>query len=364
LHGYAERSIRHYANSSSVHGPGRAAFAELELSRGALAAALRSPARSVFFSSGGSEADAIVLLSSLFEKSRRSIVVSAIEHAAVYEQARVLEGFGLRVRYVDPGEDGIVRPNAVLAALEPDCALVSIMAVNNETGAVQPIADIASAVRAALPQRPPLIHSDAVQALGKLPCSMKELGVDAASFSAHKLGGPRGIGALYLKKDIPTLARGGGQEGGIRAGTHNVAGAWAFSQAAARAQDELQVNYERALSLEKLLLEGIQKIPGALALPLGRKAGDARYSPYIVSVAFPGLAGETLARVLDDQGIAVSTGSACSRGSKGRRVLDAQGLAPELSFSSLRVSTGRGSKAEDINYFLERAADAYLRYKT
>ncbi len=362
--GYAEQSLRHYANSSSSHAAGRAAFAELEQARNALAGVLECPAQRMFFSSGGSESDAIVLLSTLFEKSRRSIVISAIEHAAVYEQARVLEGLGLRVRYVKPDGDGIVRPQAVLAAIEPDCALVSIMAVNNETGAVQPIAEIAGAIRSALPGRPPLIHSDAVQALGKLPCSLRAMGVDAASFSAHKLGGPRGIGALYLKRDIQALARGGGQESGIRAGTHNVAGAWAFSQAAVRAAADLESNYKRALSLESRLLEGIKNIPGALALPLGREAGDARYSPFIMSVAFPGLGGETMARVLDDQGIAVSTGSACSHGSKERRVFDAQGLAPELSFASLRVSTGRDSGHEDIDFFLERAADAYARYKT
>ncbi|HAE22466.1 MAG TPA: cysteine desulfurase [Spirochaetaceae bacterium] len=364
LRAHAELSLRLYANPSSSHGPGKAAYAELTQARGSLAGVLQSPPERLFFSSGGSEADAIVLLSTLFDKKRRGIVVSAIEHAAVYEQARLLEGFGLRVNYVKPDKDGIVQPEAVLAALEPDCGLVSIMTVNNETGAVQPVAAIARAVRDALPQRPPLIHSDAVQALGKIPCSMKALGIDAASFSAHKLGGPRGIGALYLKKDIPALARGGGQEGGIRAGTHNTAGAWAFSQAAVRAAADLDDNYKRARMLEKRLLEGIKSIPGALSLPLGRQAGDERFSPYILSVAFPGLGGETLARVLDDQGIAVSTGSACSHGSKERRILDAQGLAPELSFSYLRISTGRGSSVHDIDLFLERAAAAYARYKT
>jgi cysteine desulfurase len=360
----AELSRELYANPSSSHRAGKAAAAELAKARGELAGLIECPTERLFFSSGGSESNAIVLLSTLFDKRRGSIIVSAIEHAAVYEQARVLEDFGIRVHYVKPDKDGIVQAQAVLAALEPDCALVSIMAVNNETGAVQPLADIVRALKAALPQRPPLIHSDAVQALGKLPCSVKELGLDAASFSAHKLGGPRGIGALYLKRDIPALARGGGQEGGIRPGTHNLAGASAFSEAAARAASDLVKNYQRALALEKRLLEGLRSIPGAVALPLGRQPGDARFSPYIMSVAFPGLGGETMARVLDDQGIAVSTGSACSHGSKERRILDAQGLAPELSFSYLRVSTGRDSGAEDIDLFLERSAAAYARYKT
>jgi cysteine desulfurase len=360
----AELSRVHYANPSSAHSLGRAASAELEKARGELAELIQSPPQRLFFSSGGSEANAIVLLSSFFDKKRRNILVSAIEHAAVYEQARMLEDFGIRVHYVKPDKDGIVHPQAVLAELEPDCALVSIMAVNNETGAVQPIADIVQALKAALPQRPPLIHCDAVQALGKIPCSMRSLGIDAASFSAHKLGGPRGIGALYLKRDVPALARGGGQEGGMRPGTHNLAGAVAFSQAAARAAADLNTNYQRARALETRLLEGLKSIAGAVALPLGRQPGDPRFSPYIMSVAFPGLGGETMARVLDDQGIAVSTGSACSHGSKERRILDAQGLSPDLSFSYLRVSTGRDSRAEDIDLFLERAATAYARYKT
>lgn len=297
------------------------------------------------------------------------IVVSAIEHSAIYEEARLLEGLGMSVSYVNPGADGIVAPGEVAAALRKDTALVAVMAVNNETGAIQPLGAMAQAIgeaSTALGRREaPFFHSDAVQALGKMAFDPAALGLSSAAFSAHKLRGPRGTGALWLGGKLEPLVLGGGQEGGLRPGTENLQGDWAFSLAAEKARGSLEARRSRARSLEARLLSGLSSIDGVLPLPLGRNAGDERYSPFILSAAFPGLSGEVLARALSDAGIAVSTGAACSsRGNKkGRRILEAMGLKPDIAFSAIRVSTGDLTSEADIDAFLEAARTAYRKLK-
>jgi len=363
----ADLSSSAFGNPSSRHASGRAALDVLEAARTSLAASIGAKPEHTNFTSGGTEADTIALLSSFGLKAGVSIVISAIEHPAVDEQARFLEGAaGIKVYRVRPGADGIVDPMAIADAIRQDTVLVSVMAVNNETGAIQPIREIAGAIHRATEDfgRKPFFHCDAVQALGKVPFDAYGMGIDGAAFSAHKLGGPRGIGALYLRKNLQAIVRGGGQEHGIRPGTQNTAGAWALAKAAELSLASMETRREEALRLENILFAGVHAISGAVVIPLSRVPGDSRYSPYIASVAFPGLGGETMARILDDGGIQVSTGSACSGGAKGRRVLDAMGLEHDLSFASIRVSTGRGSTAEDIYAFLERAEGAYRKYKT
>jgi cysteine desulfurase len=191
-------------------------------------------------------------------------------------------------------------------------------------------------------------------------------GATSAAFSGHKLRGPRGIGALWIAAPLEPLSLGGGQEGTARPGTESLQGAWALAAAAVSARDNFAQRAAHARELELRLLEGLGSIPGAVPLPLGRKAGDERYSPYILSAAFPGLSGEVLARALSDEGVAVSTGSACSSNSKreGRRVLRAMGLPEELALSAIRISTGDISSQADIDAFLEGASFAYRRLKT
>ena len=272
---------------------------------------------------------------------------------------------GLEVRRVRPDRDGFVDPAAIADAVSKDTIFVSVMTVNNETGAIQPMARLVQAVaEASRGSRRPFFHTDAVQALGKIPFSPAALDVDGAAFSAHKLGGPRGIGALYLSRPLKVLATGGGQENGIRAGTHNLAGAEALAKAANRACADSCKAHELARVLEARLINGLSSIPGATMVPATRKAGDPRYSPFILCVSFPGLGGGTMMRVLDDSGIAVSTGSACSSGKQERRILDSMGIAKDISFSSIRVSTGRDSTVEEIDTFLELAGSLYARYKT
>jgi cysteine desulfurase len=374
-----------YGNPSSNHALGQAAKARLEEARGRLAASLgaklaqtsrRGPTNGerLIFTSGGSEADAIVLLSFLRRREALRdkaihIVTTSVEHAAIYEEARIFDSLGIEVSFVNPGADGLVNPEAIAAAMRKETALVAVMAVNNETGAIMPLSGIRKAIDSASAQlgrsSPPLFHSDAVQALGKIPFRPRELGLSSAAFSSHKLRGPRGTGALWLNAEIAPLALGGGQEGGIRSGTENLQAIWAFSRAAEEAQASLEAHIARARELEARLIGGLSSIAGALPLPLGREAGDPRYSPFVISASFPGLSGEVFARALSDDGVAVSTGSACSSNGaqRGRRVLEAMGLRADLAFSAIRVSTGYTTQNEDIDRFLEAAGRLYRRYK-
>ncbi len=388
-----------FGNPSSRHALGSAAKAKLEEARQRLAAAIfeaGAPAGAatagsaprghasgrLAFTSGGTEADNIPLFALLRSAlnarrdgsiKRLHLVTTEIEHAAIYEEALLLKSLGIGVSFVAPGPDGRLDPLKIGAAVEKDSALVAVMAVNNETGAIQPIREIAAAISkaaAAFGRAPPRLHVDAVQALGKIAFDPAAAGAGSAAFSAHKLRGPRGIGALWVAGEargsaLEPLAVGGGQERALRPGTESLQGAWAFAAAATAARDGFAQRADRARALEARLLSGLASIRGALALPLGRRPGDPRYSPYILSAAFPGLTGEVLARALSDAGVAVSTGSACSANSKrtGRRVMLAMGLSEDLGLSSIRVSTGDGSSEADVDAFLEAASDAYRKLK-
>jgi cysteine desulfurase len=362
--GFVSASEELFANTSSNHSFGKRANLALTSARSLLSEALLCKPNRLLITSGGTEADHIPLLASLRKKGSRSIVVSAIEHSAIDEQANILSTLGLDVYKVKPNSDGFIEPAALAEAVRKDTILVSVMTVNNETGAIQPLAEIARAVGETNGSgRKAFFHTDAVQALGKIPFYPELSGVDSAAFSAHKLGGPRGIGALYLARPIEVLAVGGGQENGIRPGTHNLAGAITFAEAAKRSINTMEQSLKLARILEAQLIEGIARISGAAILPITRKAGDNRYSPYIICAAFPGLGGETMMRLLDDAGIIVSTGSACSSGKQERRILHAMGIPNDLSFSSIRISTGRLSTITDIDIFLDKAESIYTRYK-
>ena len=375
-----EESARLYANPTSPHAAGKAAREAFEAARASLLASLasfaggRAPGGNLVFTGSGTEADQIPLLALLRARGASStphIVISAIEHAAINAQAEALARLGFAVTEVKPDAGGAVPPAKVAEALRPNTRLVAVMAVNNETGAVNDIGAIGRAIGAAAASlglsRPPLFHVDCVQALGKVPFDLAAAGATSAAFSAHKLRGPRGVGGLWHAKPIEPLAVGGGQESGIRSGTENLFGALAFARCAAAAAASTADHLDSALVLERRLLEGLSLIPGATAVPLCRKPGDPRWSPWIASAAFPGLGGEVLARALSDSGIAVSTGSACSHSkgaAKGRRVLDAMGLPPDLAFSSIRLSWGPTTGADDIDRFLETANALYRSLKT
>ncbi|PKL06619.1 MAG: cysteine desulfurase [Spirochaetae bacterium HGW-Spirochaetae-9] len=384
-----EESLESYANPSSPHVAGKAAKMSLERSRASFIASLATlaapgtidPRGKIAFTASGTEADQIPLLS-LFKTLKKKrfqgsdeggevhLIVSAIEHSAIHAQAEALSQLGFSLTLVKPDSDGCIRPSKIAEAIRPTTKLVAVMTVNNETGAIQDIEAIGSAIASAtsslrLPKAP-LFHVDCVQALGKVPFTLSGGQISSAAFSAHKIGGPKGVGALWHATPIDPLCVGGGQEEGIRSGTENIFGIAAFAGCAAAAAAAFEWRIAHARILEARLLTGLGSFSGAQVVPLSRKAGDLRWSPWIVSAAFPGLGGEVLARALSDEGIAVSTGSACSHTgkAKGRRILDAMGLPADIAFSAIRVSFGPTTSPEDIDIFLQTAGDLYRRLKT
>jgi cysteine desulfurase len=367
-------SLEVYANPSSSHWLGRQAKQLLEESRTSLMRALAISKGTLVFTGSGSEADHIPLLALVHRlkpvASRKPlhVIVSAIEHSAIDCQIRALEKLGVEVSWINPDTQGHIDPNQVSARMRKETALISIMGVNNEMGAIQDVSAIGQSIKDAALQsgmKKPWFHVDAVQMLGKL--SMREVPDYADSFaiSAHKIRGPRGIGALWLSRPLEAFACGGGQEGGIRPGTENLFGAFAFRFAVEKASESLAHHAAHAQELESRLIEGISHIEGALLVPR-RAPRDEGYVPSIVSIAFPGLSGETMVRALSDRQIAVSTGSACASNQRrqGRRVLKAMGVPDDISFSAIRLSTGPLTTPEDIDIFLEHAEDLYRKLKT
>ncbi|MCL1817688.1 MAG: cysteine desulfurase [Spirochaetaceae bacterium] len=349
-------------NPSSIHSFGEKAKALLEESRKTCASVLGCAPGNVFFASGGSESNNIVFLSLLRKAKPGHIVTGAGEHSSVYEPARLLEKYGWKVSRVGAGKKGRITADDIAAALLPETALVSVMLVNNETGMIQPLREIAAAVRAfeagrgASGKRGRIhIHTDAVQAAGKIPFTVSGLGVDSLSVSAHKFRGPRGVGILTAASAgacITPLSVGGGQEGGIRPGTENIAGIAAMARALQRAQENLEHNHARARLLCGILLEAMSGCGHCKVLPEARLSNPDGYSPFIVSLAFPPVPGEVLVRVMNDKGYAISTGSACSaRKKKDTRVLEGGGVSAKTAFSSVRVSFGPATTEDEVRAF-------------
>jgi len=361
-----EISLRYFANPSSPHAAGREAGERLADARARFARLLGADPQEIVFTSGGTESNNALLLSLLdkrrlggVDRQKSRIVITAIEHASVYEQARGLEGFGIACAVVKPRQNGLVEPNAIVESLDDNTALVSVMLTNNETGAIQDVAEISRLIRefSARKGRRILLHTDAVQALGKMPFSVRTIGVDAASFSGHKIGAPRGIGALYLRSDVSPgfLALGGAQEGGRRPGTENLAGACALALAAEIRISRMEENVSAAAAVAERLIQGLRRIPGARIFPETRTGADAgSFSPYIVSAGFPPLPGEVVVRIADSQGYRISTGSACSSKKKDRtRVAEGMGLSKETALSVVRISIGPATSAEEIDGFVQ-----------
>jgi len=361
-----EVSARYFANPSSPHRAGKSAEDRLAAARAQCAASLGVEPKEIVFTSGGTESNTGVLLSLLdrhrlggVERQKTRIVTTAIEHASIYEQALGLQGHGIACSVVRPKPDGRVSPDAIGEALQDDTVMVSVMLVNNETGAIQDIAGIARIVRefSARKGRRILLHTDAVQALAKIPFSLRAMDVDAASFSGHKIGAPRGIGALYLKAGhAPSfLSIGGGQEAGHRPGTENLPGIAAFSTALAARLARLPEDTAAAQENVRRLLEGLRLIRGAWVLPLARQDGnDPHFSPWIVSVGFPPLPAEVVVRTADAAGFSISSGAACSTKKKDRtRVPESMGLPEETARCMVRISTGPSTRPEDIDAFVD-----------
>ncbi|MGE0213205.1 MAG: cysteine desulfurase family protein [Parvibaculaceae bacterium] len=328
-------------NPSSVHAEGRRARDLIEEAREAIEAFVSAPARSVVFTSGGTEANNLALLGAPAER----LIVSAVEHPSVLEAAR-RSGKPVTVLPVD--SDGIVDLSALDRALaEGGRALVSVMLANNETGAIQPIAEVVKLAR----RHGALVHTDAVQAAGKIEVSFEAFGVDLMSLSAHKLGGPAGVGALVLRDGLDIEARqlGGGQEFRRRAGTENVAGIAGFGAAVKAAARELPEASLRMSDLRASLEAALAEGPDRAHI----FAKGAKRLPNTSCLAVRGLDAALLLMGLDLEGIAVSSGSACSSGKvAASHVLDAMGVEPELARGAIRLSLGWNSTAEDVGRFI------------
>lgn len=348
-------------NPNSVHSPGRAAFSALEQSRSQLARALRAHRPDeVLFTSGATEADNAALLGIVWAVCERDhirpeqarVVVSAIEHEAVLEPARRLKQQGFEVVYVAPDCSGFLSAAALRAALEGGrrCVLASVQAANSEVGSIQPIAELARVAHEA----GALFHTDAVQALGKCPVDLKAWDVDAASFSAHKVGGPKGVGALYLKARTPfaPYILGGGQEAGRRSGTQNPCGAAGFAAAAQAAVESLDAEAPRLRGLRDRLYARLCDMRGISATVAVPKQSEC-FLPNIVHVLADGLESQTLILRLDALGIGVSGGSACASNSlEASHVLRAMGVDSDAAQGALRISMGRGTTEQDIKAFV------------
>jgi cysteine desulfurase len=341
-----------FGNPSSIHAYGRAARRAVEDAREQVAAAVGASPAEITFTAGGTEADNLAIkgVATKFAGNGNHLVTTAFEHHAVLESMEHLQHEGFDVSFVEVENNGLVDPTRVGAAVRKGTLLASVMAVNNEIGTVQDLSAVVAAVKDV--NAATLVHSDAVQALGNIPVEVHSWGIDLASFSAHKLGGPKGVGALYIATGVALapLFHGGGHERGLRSGTLNAAGIAAFGAAAEVAAAEVKSKAERLLRLRTRLLQGV-----LTAIPDARINGDLdRRVPGNLNLSFPGASGESLLLLLDAAGIACSSGSACQSGAiDPSHVLLAIGLEPPLADASIRFSFGRASSDEDVDAVLE-----------
>ena len=353
-------SLEHWGNPSSIHEAGTDARKVFEEARKRAAEALEVKPETIFFTSGGTESDHLALTSVLSRPQKGSVVLSAIEHPALREMAKMITNCGWKTITVNPNKDGIITPEAVAQAVESDTAFVTVMAVNNETGAVQPIYEIADAlIEKAAGKRKPFFHVDCVQAAGKIKLDLKHPGIDSAAFSAHKIGGPRGIGILYLAKNFDSFLKGGGQEKNIRSGTENLFGAEAMSQCLAKycisekKPDSIK-RYETQKKWTDEFIESLMAIKGCVMIPhcRGQKDCSAEFSPWVVQAAFPGIPGQVMERALSSKGFYISTGSACSAGHHSRPLLDTMQIPAKEKESAVRFSFGHDTTKQAMEELL------------
>ncbi|MCG0277415.1 MAG: cysteine desulfurase [Thermanaeromonas sp.] len=336
-----------YGNPSSLHSMGVEAERILRNAREEVAKLLGAQPEEVYFTSGGTEANNWALrgLAHALKRRGRHIITTAIEHASVLEACRRLEEEGFSVTYLPVDKQGIVRLESLERSLREDTILVSVMSVNNEVGSLQPLEEIAKIVAS---RSPALFHVDHVQGYGKIPLPLKKLRLAAVSLSAHKIHGPKGVGALYLRQGVriePFLV-GGDQERNLRAGTENVPGIAGFGVAATLARKNLPDSVQRMAQLKIRLAEGLlEGIPGAHLNGPEPRAG----APHILNISFPGVKAEVLVHMLEEKGIYVSTSSAChSRRQEASHVLKALGLPSSHLEGAIRISLSRLTTEEEI----------------
>ncbi len=337
---------QHYGNPSSIYGIGREARGAVEDARAQLAQALNAQPSEIFFTACGTESDNWAIKGvahALAAKGKKHIITSAIEHHAVLHTCKALEKEGFTVTYLPVDRDGLVSVADVEKAITRETALVSIMFANNEIGTIQPVAEIGAACRS----RGVPFHTDAVQAVGHLPIDVEALNIDLLSLSAHKFHGPKGVGALYIRKGCPfpaTLLEGGGQERGRRAGTENVAGIVGMGAAIVEALEGLPEKTARVQAMRDRLIGALTKLPKTHL-----NGHPHRRLPGNCNISFEGVEGESLLLLLDNRDICASSGSACTSGSLDpSHVLLAIGLPHEVAHGSLRLSLGDLNTSDQV----------------
>ena len=338
----------HWGNPSALYGFGIDTAALLRSARHKVAAALGAEPDRVFFTSGGTEADnwAIFSTAKRYGKKNKHIVTTAVEHHAVLHCMKELEAQGFEVTYLRPDEQGRITTDALKAALRSDTILVSIMMVNNESGAVMPISQMVRLTRKLAPEA--VFHTDAVQGFLKIPFAAKTLGADLISISSHKVHGPKGAGALYISprlKSFPPLLLGGGQENGFRSGTEGTPAIFGFAAACEACKATFQQDIAREKALLSHLVEKLCKLDGLVI-------NGAHEAPHILSLAIPGLPTQNSINLLQDAGICVSAGSACAKGHRSH-VMTAMGLKPQVIDGSFRVSICRDTTEEELDKLAE-----------
>lgn len=349
-----------YGNPSSLHTIGQEAAVVLQQAREQIAACLDADPKEIYFTSGGSEADNQALRSAAAIGKRQGkmhIISTAFEHHAILHCLEELKAEGFSVTLLDVHENGMVTAEQVEAAIQPDTCLVSVMYANNEIGSVMPIAEIGAVCR----NHKVLFHTDAVQAAGHIPISVKQDNIDMLSLSAHKFYGPKGIGVLYAKKGVRLhiLIAGGAQERGKRAGTENIPAILGVAAALQEACDHMKENMRHCKAMRDRLIAGLSQIPHSVLNgdPIHRLPGNVHF-------CFEGIEGESLLLLLDQKGICASSGSACTSGSLDpSHVLLAIGRPHEIAHGSLRLSLGAENTMAEVEYMLEAIPEvvSYLR---
>jgi cysteine desulfurase len=336
-----------YGNPSSIHRLGRQALDALDDARDTIAAILGAGPKEIIFTGGGTEADNLAIKGVALAQQRagkgRHLITSAVEHHAALHTFEYLEAFGFEITLLPVDQYGLVSPDDLRAAIRPDTTLVSIMYANNEIGTIQPLAELGAVCR----ERAVFFHTDAVQAAGSLPLNVRELNVDLLSITAHKFYGPKGIGALYVRRGTPLLSQivGGGQERRRRAGTENVAAIVGMATALRLAEQRRPEYVRHCAELRDLLRQQIlERVPGSAL-----NGHPTQRIPNNLNISFDDIEGESILLLLDQYGIAASSGSACTSGSlDASHVLLALGLPYERAIGSVRFSVGRENTAEDI----------------
>jgi len=339
-----------YGNPSSIHQIGMAANDALQTAREQIARCLGCMPKEIFFTSGGTESDNQAIMSAAMlgaKQNKRHIISTAFEHHAVLHTLRRLKEQGFEIQLLDVGAEGNITAAQVEEAIRPDTCLVTVMFANNEIGSVLPIAEIGEACRA----HGVLFHTDAVQAAGHIPVNVKKQNIDMLSLSAHKFHGPRGIGALYVKRgiELTSLMEGGGQERGKRPGTENLPAIMGMAAALKEECTLMEQNEAKVIAMRDRLIQGLSQIPYSIL-----NGSREKRLPGNVNFCFEGVSGESLLLLLDSRGICASSGSACASGALDPSpVLLSLGLAPEIAQGSLRISLDISNTEEEIDYMLE-----------